>query len=60
MVRTMVVPPALRQVQEGALGHSGEQVGHEVGAAALPVGPSEHRGDGALQAPLLSQGQRLW
>ena len=55
MVRTMVVTPALRQAQEGAPGHSGEQVGHEVGAAALPVGSSEHRGDGVLQ-PLVSIG----
>ncbi len=39
----------------GTLGHSGEQVGHEVGAAALPAGPSEHRGDGVLQ-PLVSIG----
>ena len=38
----------------GALGHSGEQVGHEVGAAALPAGSSEHRGDGVLQ-PLMSR-----
>ena len=45
----MVVTPALRQAQEGALGHSGDQGGHEVGAAALPVGSSEHRGDGVLQ-----------
>ena len=29
--------------------------GHEVGAAALPAGPSEHRGDGVLQ-PLVSIG----
>ena len=48
--RTMVVTPALRQAQEDALGHSGEQVGYEVGAAALPVGPSEHRGDDVLQS----------
>ena len=47
--------PALRQAQEGALGHSGEQVGHEVGAAALPAGSSKHRGDGVLQ-PLVSIG----
>ena len=33
----------------GTLGHSGEQVGHEVGAAALPAGSSKHRGDGVLQ-----------
>ena len=39
----------------GALGHSGEQVGHEVGAAALPAGNGEHRGDGVLQ-PLVSIG----
>ena len=58
MVRTMVVTPALRQAQEGALGHSGEQVGHEVGAAALPVGSSEHRGDGVLQ-PLVSGGRQF-
>ena len=31
----MVVTPAFRQAQEGALGHSGEQVGHEVGAASV-------------------------
>ena len=31
------------------------KVGHEVGAAALPAGPSEHRGDGVLQ-PLVSIG----
>ena len=46
MVRTMVVTPALRQSQEGAPGHSGEQVGHAVGAAAFPVGSSKHHGDG--------------
>ena len=46
MVRTMVATPALRQSQEGALGHSGEQVGHAVGAAALPVGSSKHHRDG--------------
>ena len=51
----MVVTPALRQAQEDALGHSGEQVGHEVGAAALPAGSSKHRGDGVLQ-PLVSIG----
>ena len=39
----------------GTLGHSGEQVGHEVGAAALPAGPSKHRGDGVLQ-PLVGIG----
>ena len=39
----------------GALGYSGEQVGHEVSAAALPTRPSEHRGDGVLQ-PLVSIG----
>ena len=39
----------------GALGHSGEQVGHEVGAAALPTGTGKHRGDGVLQ-PLVSIG----
>ena len=50
MVRTMVVTPALRQAQEDALGHSGEQVGYEVGAAALPTRPSEHRGDDVLQS----------
>ena len=37
------------------VGHSGEQVGHEVGAAALPAGPSKHRGDGVLQ-PLVGIG----
>ena len=58
MVRTMVATPALRQAQEGALGYSGQQVGHEVGAAALPAGPGVHRGDGVL-APLLLQGQAL-
>ena len=35
--------------------HSGEQVGHEVGAAALPAGLSKHCGDGVLQ-PLVSVG----
>ena len=39
----------------GALGHSGEQVGHEVGAAALPTGTGKHRGDGVLQ-PLVGIG----
>ena len=39
----------------GTLGHAGEQVGHEVGAAALPAGSSTHRGDGVLQ-PLVSIG----
>ena len=39
----------------GTLGYSGEQVGHEVGAAALPAGNGEHRGDGVLQ-PLVSIG----
>ena len=39
----------------GTLGHSGEQVGHEVGAAALPAGSSKDRGDGVLQ-PLVSIG----
>ena len=53
--RSWVATPALRQAQEGTLGHSGEQVGHEVGAAALPAGPSEHRGDGVLQ-PLVGIG----
>ena len=59
MVGTMVATPALRQAQEGALGHSGEQVGHDVGAAALLTHPGEHHGDGILQPPLLSQGQAL-
>ena len=54
MARTMVATPALRQAQGDALGHSGEQVGHEVSAAALPVGPSEHRADGVHQ-PLVSR-----
>ena len=40
----------------GALGHSGKQVGHEVGAAALPAGSSKHRGDGVLQ-PLVGIGE---
>ena len=39
----------------GSLGYSGEQVGHEVSAAALPAGSSKHRGDGVLQ-PLVSIG----
>ena len=39
----------------GTLGHSGEQVGHEVGAAALPAGSSKDCGDGVLQ-PLVSIG----
>ena len=39
----------------GTLGHSGEQVGHEVGAAALPAGSSKDHGDGVLQ-PLVSIG----
>ena len=43
----------------GALGHSGEQVGHEVGAAALPTGTGKHRGDGVLQPPCFRRG-RLW
>ena len=55
MVRTKVATAALRQAQEGPLGHSDEQVGHDVGAAALPTGPSKHRGDGVLQ-PLVSIG----
>ena len=50
MVRTMVATPGWAR-----LGYSGEQVGHEVSAAALPAGPSEHRGDGVLQ-PLVSIG----
>ena len=55
MVRTMVATPALRPAQEGTLGHWGEQVGHEVGAAALLAGPSEHHGDSVLQ-PLVGIG----
>ena len=39
----------------GSLGYSGEQVGHEVSAAALPAGSSKHRGDDVLQ-PLVSIG----
>ena len=37
------------------LGTRVSKVGHEVGAAALPVGPSKHHGDGVLQ-PLVSIG----
>ena len=59
MVGTMVATPALRQAQEGALGDSGEQVGHDVGAAALLTHPGEHRGDGILQPPCFRRG-RLW
>ena len=44
----------------GTLGHSGEQVGHEVGAAALPTGSSEHRGDGVLQPPCFRRGSPWW
>ena len=33
----------------GPLGHSGQQVGHEVGSAALPTRTGKHRGDGLLQ-----------
>ena len=33
----------------GPFGYSGQQVGHEVGAAALPTGPDKHCGDGVLQ-----------
>ena len=44
----------------GALGHSGEQVGHEVGAAALPTGTGEHRGDGVLQPPCFRRGRFWW
>ena len=43
----------------GALGHSGEQVGHEVGAAALPAGTGKHRGDGVLQPPVGIGGYHL-
>ena len=50
MVRTMVAMPALQQAQERPLGHPGQQVGHEVGAAALPTGAGKHRGDGLLQS----------
>ena len=57
MVGTMVATPALRQAQEGALGHSGEQVGHDVGAAALLTHPGEHRGDGILQPPCFRRGR---
>ena len=39
----------------GTLGHAGEQVGHEVGAAALPAGSSKDCGDGVLQ-PLVGIG----
>ena len=31
------------------LGHSGDQVGHEVDAATLSTGSSKYRGDGVLQ-----------
>ena len=40
MVRTMVATPALRHAR-GQLGHASEQVGHKVGAAALPTHPSK-------------------
>ena len=41
----------------GTLGHSGEQVGHDVGAAALLTHPGEHRGDGILQPPCFRRGR---
>ena len=33
----------------GPFGHSGQPVGHEGGAAALPTSPGKHRGDSVLQ-----------
>ena len=41
--------PALRQAQEGAFGHPGQQIDHEVGSTTLPTGVGKHRGDGLLQ-----------
>ena len=43
----------------GAAGDSGEQVGHEVGAAALPRGPGEDRGNGVLQPLMVVGGHQL-
>ena len=38
---------------------TGEQVGHEVGVAALPRFPSEYRGDGVIQPLMGIRGDQL-
>ena len=43
----------------GPAGDFGDQVGHEVGAAALPRGPGEDRGDGVLQSLMSVGGYQL-
>ena len=54
MVRTMVATQGL-----GPLGHLGEQVGHEVGAASLPARSREHRCDSVLQPLVRVRGHQI-